>query len=102
MLSCRALEMVLTFWEGKALSGRDVVPFSGVACLTRCCHALKEGSSLLLGQCLYPLYCCSVNKDLPLCIGSACTSVRRAGRSAWPVLGWGAKPTDFMQTLQGQ
>lgn len=86
-LSCRALEMVLMFWEVKTLPRRDVVPFARVVCLTCCCHVLKEGSSLLLGQYLYPLYCCSVNKDLPLCIGGACASVRRAGRSAWRVLG---------------
>lgn len=90
------------FWEGEVLPGKDVVPFAGVMCLTHCCRALKEGSSLLLGRCLYPLYCCSVNKDLPLCIGGACASVRRAGRSAWPALGCRAKPTDFMQTLQDQ
>lgn len=37
------------FWEGKAFSGRDVVPFAGVVCLNRCCCALKERCSLLLG-----------------------------------------------------
>lgn len=90
------------FWEGKVLPERDVVPFVGVVCLTRCYRALEEGSSLLLGRCLYPLYCCSVNKDLPLCTGGACASVGVAGRRVCLLLGWEKNPTDFMQTVQSQ
>lgn len=88
------------FWEGKVLPGRDVVPFEGVVCLTGCYCVLKEGSSLLLGRCLYPLYCCSVNKDLPLCTGGACVSVGRVGRSVWLLLGWEKNPTGFTQAMQ--
>lgn len=39
---CRALVMVLVFWEGCSA-------LCGVVCLMCCCHVLKEESSLLLG-----------------------------------------------------
>lgn len=45
-----------------------------------------------MGQCLYPLYCCSANKDLPLCIESAFARVGRPGRSIWQVLQPSCRP----------
>lgn len=45
-----------------------------------------------MGQCLYPLYCCSANKDLPLCIEGAFASIGRPGRSVWQVLQPSCRP----------
>lgn len=86
------------------LEGRDHpwvggAAFCGVSVCYCCCHVLKGGSSLH-GAMFVPLYCCSVNKDLPLCIEGAVASTGRAGRNVWQVLE--AKSTAFMQTLQGQ